>query len=109
MPSDEGLVERLRDYFEDYPNVLEKRMFGGMCFMMNGNMLCGVVDSHIMLRVGPNQYEDCLKKDNVRLMDFTGKPLKGFIYVDEDGIAEDEDLRAWVQTAETFVGSLPPK
>ncbi|RAP37240.1 RNA methyltransferase [Candidatus Marinamargulisbacteria bacterium SCGC AAA071-K20] len=109
MPADDGLVERIRAYFNDYPNINEKKMFGGVCFMLNGNMICGVDSYHLMLRVGKDQYEECLERPNATKMDFTGKPLKGFIYVDQDGIAEDEELEEWIRTAEAFVGELPPK
>ena len=109
MAYDEGLAERLREVLVDVPDVTEKKMFGGLCLLVQGNMCCGIVDETLMVRVGPDQYETCLTIPHTREMDFTGKPLKGLIYVDPEGIAEDEDLTSWVDRCMTFIGSLPPK
>jgi TfoX/Sxy family transcriptional regulator of competence genes len=106
---DEGLAERIRETLADAPNVTEKKMFGGLCLMISGNMCCGIVDETLMARVGPDQYKDCLKIPHAREMDFTGKPLKGMIYVDPEGIAEDEELNAWVDRCTDFMKTLPPK
>ena len=84
-------------------------MFGGLCFLVNGNMAGGVVGSELMLRVGPDAYDECLAIDEAREMDFTGRALKGMIYVGEDGIAEDEDLEGWIDRGFRFAASLPPK
>lgn len=109
MGYDEGLLERLRDVMVDIPGVTEKKMFGGMCIMVNGNMCCGIVDELLMARVGPDQYLQCLEVLHAREMDFTGKPLKGMVYVDPDGLAEDEDLLGWVNRCMNFMDTLPPK
>ncbi len=84
-------------------------MFGGIAFMVNGNMCCGVVNDTLMARVGPVQYEAALNKPHARKMDFTGKPLKGFVYVAPEGIESDEDLAGWVKRSLDFVTSLPAK
>ena len=114
MAYDEGLEERLRDFFHDRDNVSEhdvnvKKMFGGLCFMVSGHMCCGIVDDKLMARVGPDNYENCLSKKHARKMDFTGKPMKGLVYVEPDGIAEDEDLTYWLNVCLGFIQSLPPK
>ena len=109
MAYDEGLLERLRDVMADIPGVAEKKMFGGLCILVNGNMCCGIVNDILMGRVGPDQYEDYLKLPHCREMDFTGKPLKGMVYVDPEGIAEDADLKAWVDRCMKFMNTLPPK
>ncbi len=109
MAFDEGLAERLRIQFEDRPDVLEKKMFGGLCFMASGNMCCGIVKDTLMARVGPDQYEDCLRQEYAREMDFTGRSMKGMIYVAPAGIESDRDLKSWVAKCLSFVDSLPPK
>ncbi len=109
MAYDEGLAQRIREHFQVRHDVEEKKMFGGLCFMVSGHMCCGIVDNNLMARVGPDNYESFLKKDAVKEMDFTGKPLKGFVYVTPDGIATDSDLKDWITSCTKFVESLPPK
>lgn len=109
MAYDEGLAERLREMFSDRPDVAEKKMFGGIAFMLSGNMCCGVVNDTLMARVGPVQYAAALKRPHARQMDFTGKPLKGFVYVAPEGFESDEDLAEWAGLCLDFVATLPPK
>jgi TfoX/Sxy family transcriptional regulator of competence genes len=109
MAYDEGLAERLREIFEDLPAVGEKKMFGGLAFMVHGHMSCGIVDDTLMVRVGPDQYADALSRPHARKMDFTGKPLKGFVYVAPEGIETDDALAAWVRLSLGYVATLPPK
>ena len=109
MAYDEGLAERLREIFADRYDVDEKRMFGGLAFMLHGHMCCGIVNDTLMARVGADQYADALQRSHAREMDFTGKAMKGFVYVDPAGFETDEDLRDWVAICEGFVNSLPPK
>lgn len=109
MPYSENLAQRVRDYFGGRDDVSERKMFGGLAFMVAGHMCVGVVDECLMARVGPANYESGLTKAHTRLMDFTGKPLKGFIYVDPAGIATKKALTAWIASCEGFVFSLPPK
>jgi hypothetical protein len=77
--------------------------------MNRGHMRCGVVGETLIARVGPNEYDKALKKKHVREMDFTGKPMKGFIYIDPAGFESDKDLQYWVTLSETYAKSLPPK
>jgi TfoX/Sxy family transcriptional regulator of competence genes len=109
MAYDAGLAERLRDIFDQRSDVVEKRMFGGLCFMVSGHMCCGIVGETLMARIGPDIYEECLKQQYVREMDFTGKAMKGFVYVQPEGIAEDSELSSWVDKCIGFVLSLPKK
>jgi len=109
MAYDEGLAERLREIFADRYDVDEKRMFGGLAFMVQGHMCCGIVGDTLMARVGPDKYTHALRRAHAREMDFTGKAMKGFVYVDPAGFEADEDLRGWVALCEGFVNSLPPK
>ena len=109
MAYDEGVAERLREVFEDRSDIVEKKMFGGIAFMHSGNICCGIVDDMLMARVGPDAYEEALKRPHAREMDFTGKTLKGFVYVEPAGFAEDEQIQYWINLCEAFTGSLPPK
>lgn len=109
MSYDEGLAERVREVMSDRPDVSEKKMFGGLCLLVSGNMCCGILGDTLMARVGPDQYDECLMLPHARQMDFTGRPLKGMLYVDPEGIAEDDELKAWIDRCLVFVRALPPK
>ena len=109
MSYDEGVAERIREIMQDIPGCHEKKMFGGIAFMLNGNMCVGVVKDELMLRVGLEQYEETLARAFVRKMDFTGKPMRGLVYVEADGFSEDEALAKWIQCALKFVNTLPEK
>ena len=109
MAYDEGLAERLRDALRSHPGVTERKMFGGIAFMTRGYMFVGIVGDALMARVGPERYEEALARPHVRVMDFTGKPMKGYVFVDPPGIEDEEDLAAWVDPCLRFVLSLPPK
>jgi TfoX/Sxy family transcriptional regulator of competence genes len=109
MAFDEGLAHRLRELTEEKPNVLEKKMFGGLSFLVSGNMCFGIVGDELMVRVGPDAYAECLDLPHAREMDFTGRAMKGMIYVSTDGFEEDDDLEAWVSRGFAFAASLPAK
>ena len=109
MPYDEGLAQRLRERLAEHAAVVEKKMFGGLAFMLRGNMCCGVSGDDLMLRVAPEAYQEALSRPHSRPMDFTGKPLKGFVFVDPAGFEEDDDLAAWVALSTRFALSLPAK
>ena len=109
MAYDEGLAQRLRETYAETPNVIEKKMFGGLAFMVSGHMSCGIVKDTLMARVGPEHYDEALAKPHAREMDFTGRSLKGFVYVSPEGFESDVDLDAWVKLSVAFVSSLPPK
>lgn len=84
-------------------------MFGGLAFMYRGHMLVGILGDSLMARVGPAEYADALKRPHVREMDFTGKPMKGYVYVDPAGIESDSDLGKWVELCLRFNATLPQK
>jgi len=109
MAYDEGLAERVRLVVTDRPTIVEKKMFGGIAFMLNDYMFCGVNGDTLMARVGPDNYVDSLHKSNVREMDFTGRPMKGYVFVDPAGIEADDELTYWVDLCAEFVKTLPPK
>ena len=109
MAYDEGLAERIRGVFVDREDVIEKKMFGGLAFMVRGHMCCGVSGDDLMLRVGPDQHEDTLALPHARPMDFTGRSMKSFVYVDQAGLDSEDDLAAWTARGLQFVLSLPPK
>ena len=109
MAYDEGLAQRIREVLEDRDDVSERKMFGGLCFLVGGNMCAGVVGDELMLRVGPEAYAECLALEHAREMDFTGRPMRGMLYVGVEGIEDDADLAAWVGRGVAFAGALPPK
>ena len=109
MAYDEKLADQIRDQFKRERNITEKKMFGGLCFMMNGNMICGVEKDNLVVRVGLNQYDWALKQKHTRPMDFTGRPLKGFVYVLPRGFKTPSSLTKWLDLATDFVRSLPSK
>jgi TfoX/Sxy family transcriptional regulator of competence genes len=109
MAYDESMAYRVREALAQQEGVTERKMFGGLAFMVKGHMCCGVMQDHLMVRVGPQQYEEALAQPHAREMDFTGRPMKGIVWVDPPGYATDEDLRTWVGQGLAFVTSLPPK
>jgi TfoX/Sxy family transcriptional regulator of competence genes len=106
---DEGLAERIRGLTHDQPDMYERKMFGGLCFMHQGNMCFGIVGSELMVRVGVDAYAEALAIPHAREMDFTGRSMRGMVYVAESGISEDDDLNVWVRRGIAFAESLPPK
>lgn len=109
MAYDEGLAERIRAALDGTAEVSERKMFGGLAFMVDNNMACGVLDDELMVRVGPDGYDHALARPGAREMDFTGRPMTGMVMVSGDAIAEDDDLAGWVERGAAFAGSLPPK
>lgn len=110
MPYDEGLAQRIRDLITDHPNTTEKKMFGGIAFMVNGNMALGITGKNeLMVRIGPDQYEKALKERYAKEMDFTGRPMKGMIFIESEGVESDEILTKWIEKGMTFASSLPAK
>jgi TfoX/Sxy family transcriptional regulator of competence genes len=105
---DEALTDRVRDVLPARPELSERRMFGGIAFMLAGNMCCGVINDDLMVRLGDDG-EAALAEPHTRPMDFTGKPVKTTIYVDPAGTAKDADLAKWVEAGADFAASLPPK
>jgi len=106
---DEGLAQRIRELLDERADVGEKRMFGGVAFLVNGNMAVGVVKSELMVRVGPAAYAAALREPHARPMDFTKRPMKGFVFVAEAGLEEDAQLSGWIERGVRFAASLPAK
>ena len=109
MTYDDGLAHRVRDELGTRPGVTEKELFGGLGFMLEGNMCCGVIDDSLVARVGPDAYEDALAEPHARPFDFTGREMRGWVFVDPPGLSADDDLAEWVGRSLAFVESLPPK
>ncbi len=109
MAYNEKLADRVRTALAHHKAVEEKKMMGGLTFMFRGNMCCGVLQNNLVVRVGARQYEKALAYPHVRPMDFTGRPLKGFVFVDPAGFRTDRSLKKWIKLAVDFVRSLPPK
>lgn len=109
MAYDEGLAQRLRKQLEDELYLEEKKMFGGLCFMLSGHMCCGIINDMLMARVGPDNYDEMLCHTHAKEMDFTGKPMRGLLYVLPEGFESDEDLAYWIDVCASFVKMLPPK
>ena len=109
MAYDEGLAERIRGLLDERSDVVEKEMFGGIAFMVGGHMAIGVVKDDLMIRVGAKAYEALVRKPHARPMDFTGRPMKGFIYVASSGLETDAALRGWLEHGVHYATSLPAK
>ena len=109
MAFDEGLAVRIRDLVDGTPDVSERRMFGGLAFMLAGNMACGIIGDDLMVRVGPQAWQEALALPHAREMDFTGRSSRGMVYVGPAGTAEDDDLGTWVDRGVAFARTLPPK
>ena len=109
MAYSEVLVQRLRSVFQDRADVVEKRMFGGLTFMVRGHMCCGVAGDDLTVRVGPEQYENSLLLPHARPMDFTGRAMKGLVFIEPAALNSDESLKDWVDRGLRFVSTLPEK
>jgi len=109
MAYDENLATRMRAILEGTSGLTEKKMFGGIGFMIQGNMACGVIQKDLIVRVGSESYEEDLKEPHVRVFDMTGRPMTGWITVSPEGTREQADLQAWVLRGVDFAKSLPPK
>lgn len=107
MAYNEKLAGRIRAIVGEDPGLSERKMFGGIAFMLNGNMFCGVTRDDLMARVGPDRFEEALACPGARPMDFTGRPMKGMAFVGPEGYATDEQLRAWVEQTLDYARSLP--
>lgn len=109
MAYDEGLAHRVRERLRGEPGLTEMERFGGLGFMLEGNLACGVVGDALVARVGPEAYEAALEAPGARPFDFTGRPMRGWVFVDPPGLESDEALDRWVERSTAFAGSLPPK
>ncbi|CAL9519641.1 hypothetical protein SUDANB1_03797 [Streptomyces sp. enrichment culture] len=109
MVYDEGLAERIRERLGADPAVTEKRMFGGVAFLYEGNMAVGVTGDDLMVRVGPDDTDAALARPGARAFDMTGRPMRGWVVVDGAAVAGDDALGAWLEEGRAFAASLPPK
>jgi hypothetical protein len=109
MAYDETLVQRIRETLRRKRGVTERRMFGGVAFMLRGHMFLGTAKGSLMARVGPQNYERALAMEGVREMDFTGKPLRGYVFVEPQSLKSAADLNRWVEICADFVATLPAK
>jgi len=105
---DEDLADRVRAALPDGEEVTERRMFGGLAFMLGGHMFCGVVKDTLMVRLGPEGADRALDRPHVRPMDFTGRPMKGMVFVDPRGL-RGAALRQWVDAAAGYARGLPAR
>ena len=108
MAYDLKLAERIRSKLDELP-FEEKKMFGGVGFLLNGNMACGVNEDNLILRIDPEKQNTLLKKPHAKPFDLTGKPMKGWLVVEADGVKTDKQLSAWVKEGLEFASTLPPK
>ncbi len=109
MAYNEHLAFRVREVLGDRQGLTEKKMFGGLGFMLKGNMCCGIVSDDLMFRVGADNHQDALAQPHARPMDFTGRAMKGFVYVGVQGLQEDGALDQWLERGVAFAQSLPKK
>jgi hypothetical protein len=109
MAYDENLADRVRTQLAGVDGVVEKAMFGGLAFLVAGNMAVGVAGDDLMVRVGPAAGDDALARPHTRVFDMTGRPMRGWILVAPEGVAGDRELAGWVERGVAFARSLPPK
>lgn len=109
MAYDLALADRIRRAVADRPNVTEKQMFGGLAFLLGGKTFCGIVKNDLMVRVGPGRYEESLRRPHARPMDFTGRPLTGYVYVGPHGSRTQRMVDTWVERGTAFVATLAGK
>jgi TfoX/Sxy family transcriptional regulator of competence genes len=109
MAYSEQLAQRVRDALAGNRAITEKKMFGGIAFLRHGLMFVGVSDSSLMARVGKPNHADSLSRKHVRPMDFTGKPMQGYVFIDAAAVKTEAQLRFWLERCMQFVSTLPPK
>lgn len=109
MVFDDKLAGRIRKAIAGAKGVEEKKMFGGLAYLLDGRMFGGVLGDDLIVRVGPDQYREALARPHVRPMDMTGRPLKGFVFVGPEGCRAGRDLEKWVRTGIDYAATLPRK
>lgn len=109
MAFDENLAARIRRALARKKGIAERKMFGGLGFLLNGNLLVGVWKDSLIVRLGEEVGEDALKEAHVKVFDITGRPMKNWVLVEPAGIEDDDPLKDWIQRAVRFVGKLPKK
>jgi hypothetical protein len=109
MVYSKSLAARVRQALAGRPRVIEKKMFGGLCFFLHGNMLVGIWNDSLIARLGPEDGAKALNEPFVKPFDVTGRPMKGWVLVEPDGMDTDRQLSDWIDRALAFVATLPPK
>ena len=109
MPYNEEIDDRIRKLVSRWKNADAKKMFGGVCHLLNGNMVCGVYKDYLILRLGEKESLKALKQSYTKPFDITGKPMKGWVMIEGQGFTTDEKLKSWLLKARAFVKMLPPK
>jgi len=109
MAYDESLAKRVSAALGDLPNLAEKKMFGGVGYLLNGNMACGVHKEFLIVRVGPERYLQVLEQSHTKMFDITGRPMTGWVMVAPEGCAMEADLQNWVRQGLDFAATLPVK
>jgi TfoX/Sxy family transcriptional regulator of competence genes len=109
MPYNKEIENRMNPIIAKWGMTDQKKMFGGVCYLMNGNMIGGIYKDYMILRLGEEAAAEALKQSHVRVFDITGRPMKGWVMVDQDGFRDEAELEAWLIQARDFVATLPPK
>ncbi len=109
MPYSESLAERIRRLLAQHTNIVEKKLFGGIGFLLRGNMLVGVWKQSLVVRLGPQAYADALREPFVGPLDITGRAMRGWVLVAPQGLDSDAELQGWIERAIDFVAALPPR
>jgi TfoX/Sxy family transcriptional regulator of competence genes len=109
MPYNAEIDARIMNVIGDWNGIERKKMFGGTCHLLHGNMLCGVYKDYLILRLGEEKFKSALKSQFAKPFDITGRPMKGWVMVEQNGFAKEEDLMDWLNRAKEFVSTLPPK
>ena len=109
MAFDPGLAQRVREVVHHRPGIAERRMFGGLAFLVDGRMFIGIRNARLMARVGKERHDDARAMPHVRVMDFTGRPMQGYVYIDPPAIEDDQALAAWVNWCVEYVARLPAR
>jgi hypothetical protein len=109
MAYDPSLAARIRELVAGREGVTEKAMFGGLAFLLDGKMFCGVLGNELLARVGPDAHDAAMARPHVRIMDFTGRPMRGYVFVGPPAIATNAELARWVSDCASHAATLPDK
>ena len=109
MPYNQSLAKRIRSELEQVPDLQVKKMFGGVAYMVRGNMACGVHGNDLIIRVGTKKYDEVLTRPYTKPFDMTGRPMAGWVMVEPDGYRSDNDLKTWIDEGIDFANSLKAK
>jgi hypothetical protein len=109
MAYDEGLFRRILGALADRDDTAHKKMFGGVCFLVRGNMACGIIGDDLIVRVGPDRFAEAMARPHTRIFDFTHRPMNGWVVVEPAGLAGEDALADWVAQGVAFAAGLPAK